>query len=30
MNEEIMNPEPTGMIVNEKMKADLLSAKKMG
>ena len=28
MNEEIMNPEPTGMIVNEKMKADLLSAKK--
>ena len=28
MNEEIMNPEPAGMIVNEKMKADLLSAKK--
>lgn len=28
MNEEIMNPEPAGMFVNEKMKEDLLSAKK--
>lgn len=28
MNEEIMNPETAGLYVNEKMKADLLSAKK--
>lgn len=28
MNEEIMNPETAGLFVNEKMKEDLLSAKK--
>ena len=28
MNEEVMNPETTGMVVNEKMKADLLASAK--